>query len=385
MKNQSTHDSIRWREWDQEAFLAAHNEGKPVLLTLTATWCHWCHVMEDTSYSDPRVINLINSRFIPVSVDVDRRPDISRRYNQGGFPSVAILDYQAKLLTGRTYTPPDEMVSFLEQEFSDGAAQTSGPGTPSYDDPTGPAQVPVGTGHDSPTTNVLRRLQELYDPEYGGFGLEPKQPPWEGLRFVMALHSRSGDKSLLNMITTLDGIRLGLYDQKDQGFFRYFVSRDWRVPHYEKMAVTNANLAMSYLEAFQLTGRKAYKEAALGALGYLLGPLYDQSRGVFYASQDAWEDYYRLPWTDRETALKPTIDTTVYTGWNALAANALIQGYSVLGNSNYLKAGAGVIDRLWDGCWDSEQGLSHLWGEPPQHPPVLEDHVCLLRALLSLY
>ena len=356
------------------------------MLTLTATWCHWCHVMEETSYSNPRVINLVNSRFIPVSVDVDRRPDISRRYNQGGFPSVAILDDQANLIIGRTYIPPDQMVRFLEQEVVGAAALTSKPEIPSINDSPAAVHAPVGDVNDSPTSSVLRRLQDLYDPEFGGFGLEPKQPPWEGLRFLMALYSRAGEKHLLKMITTtLDGMRLGLYDQKDQGFFRYSVARDWRVPHYEKMVVTNANLAMLYLEAYQLTGRRAYKEVAQGALAYLLGPLYNQPQGVFYASQDAWEDYYRLPWKDREMAAKPPIDTTVYTGWNALAANSLICAYGVLGASSYLKAGAEVLDRLWNDCWDSEQGMGHLRGEALQHPVVLEDQVYFLRALLSLY
>ena len=112
------HNPIIWRGWNQEAFLAARREEKPILLTLSATWCHWCHVMDDTSYSDPRVIDLVNSRFIPVRVDVDQRPDISRRYNQGGFPSVAILDGQGDLVAGQVYQPPDEMVGFLEKILS---------------------------------------------------------------------------------------------------------------------------------------------------------------------------------------------------------------------------------------------------------------------------
>ena len=386
MKDQSKVGSINWKEWSQGAFLDAQREDKPVLLTLTATWCHWCHVMEETSYSDPRVIDLVNSRFIPISVDVDRRPDISRRYNQGGFPSVAILDSQAKLIAGRTYAPPDQMVRFLEQGVAGAGALPSRSAISSLNDSPSPVQTAGGDAVGSATGSVLRRLQDLYDPEFGGFGMEPKQPPWEGLRFLMALYSRSGEKSLLKMVTTtLDGMRLGLYDQKDQGFFRYSVARDWRVPHYEKMAVTNANLAILYLEAYQLTGRSEYKEVAQGALAYLLGTLFNQPTGVFYASQDAWEDYYRLPWKDRETAAKPTIDATVYTGWNALAANALVYAYGVLGSPGYLKAGAGVLDRLWNDCWDSEQGMGHLWGQPLQHPLVLEDHVYFLRALLSLY
>ena len=115
MTDQNGEDSIRWLEWGEDAFAASRQEGKPLLLTLTATWCHWCHVMDETSYSDPRVIERINSGFIPVRVDVDRRPDISRRYNQGGYPSVAVLDGGGELLAGRIYMPPDEMLTLLAQ------------------------------------------------------------------------------------------------------------------------------------------------------------------------------------------------------------------------------------------------------------------------------
>ena len=342
--------------------------------------------MDETSYSDAQVISLVNSRFIPVSVDVDRRPDISRRYNQGGFPSVAILDDQANLIAGRTYTPPDQMVRFLEDVVADAPEASPKLGNTGFNDSPNSLQRRVGEINASPTSGVLQRLQVLYDSDFGGFGREPKQPPWEGLRFLMALYSRSGEKSLLKMITaTLDGMRAGLYDQKDQGFFRYSVARDWRVPHYEKMIVTNANLAMLYLEAYQLTARKAYKDVAVGSLAYLLGPLYNEPQGVFYASQDAWEDYYRLPWKDREGAAKPTIDTTVYTGWNALAGSALISAYSVLGTPKYLKAAAKVLHLLWKDSWSSETGMDHLWGESTQHPIILEDHVHFVRALLSLY
>ena len=99
-------DAIAWRTWDESAFASARAEGKPVLLTLGATWCHWCHVMDDLAYSDQRVIALVNSRFIPVRVDVDQRPDISLRYNQGGFPSVAFLAGDGRFLAGRPTRRP---------------------------------------------------------------------------------------------------------------------------------------------------------------------------------------------------------------------------------------------------------------------------------------
>ena len=239
---------------------------------------------------------------------------------------------------------------------------------------------------DSPTARVLDRLKELYDLEFGGFGREPKQPPWEALRLLIALYSRSDEKPLLEMVVrSLEGMKTGLYDYNDQGFFRYSVARDWRVPHYEKMLVTNANLAILYLEAYQLTGRRTYKTVAVGALGYMTGALFDRSKGTFFASQDAWEDFYRLPWKDRKVATRPPVDRTSYAGWNALAATALIRAYGAIGESSYLTQATKVLDLLLCEGWDPVRGLTHVIGGPPEQPPILEDHVYLLRGLLDLY
>ena len=256
--------AIAWREWNEEAFVAARTEGKPVLLTLGATWCHWCHVMDQRAYADPRVIELVNSRFIPVRVDVDQRPDISLRYNQGGYPSVAFLTGAGEFLAGRPYTPPDEMVALLEQicRGEDVSA------TPARAESSDAAATATG---ETPVERVLFRLGELYDERFGGFGLEPKQPPWESLRLLMARSSLTGDRTLLAMVeSTLQGMWQGIYDNKDQGFFRYSVSRDWKVPHYEKMLVTNSNLAMVYLDAYLLTRKPDYRTPASGILDYLL-------------------------------------------------------------------------------------------------------------------
>ena len=236
---ESTEHSINWNQWGDEVFLLARQQGKPVLLTLTATWCHWCHVMDQTTYSDEKVIRLISSRYVPVRVDVDRRPDLSRKYNQGGFPSVALLNPNGEILAGRVYTPPEEMALLLEQ------VSDSYPELPEakLDVPADPTSTGSTEGQ-SPVQLVLSRLKDLYDQDFGGFGYEPKQPPWEGLRFLLALYSRLGEASLLKMVVrTLDEMAAGLYDQKDQGFFRYSVARDWKVPHYEKMLTNNASLA----------------------------------------------------------------------------------------------------------------------------------------------
>ena len=295
---------------------------------------------------------------------------------------MAILDDQGELIAGRVYTPPDQMVRFLEQE----------PGRDPEEAVLKPSVAgilvtgPAGRERGSTSNSILERLRDLYDPEFGGFGREPKQPPWEALRFLLALHGRSRDKSLMEMVvSTLEEMRAGLYDQNGQGFFRYSVARDWKVPHYEKMIVTNANLACIYLEAYQATGRRIYKGVATGVLDYLLTSLYDSGRGVFYASQDAGEDYYRLPWQERNQAQRPSIDRTIYSGWNASAASALIKAFGVLGTPSHLVVAARLLEILWRDAWHPEGGVAHVVGGPWDQPPVLDAHVQFLRAWIAFY
>ena len=370
---------ISWREWSEDAFAAAQTQDKPVLLTLGATWCHWCHVMDETSYSDRRVIELVNARFIPVRVDVDRRPDISLRYNQGGFPSVAFITGAGEFLTGRPYTPPDEMVALLEQV-------SSGEYVP---DPESGASRPTARGAapvDASVDGVLARLAALYDEAFGGFGVEPKQPPWEALRFLTARYGLTGDRSLLKMVETgLQGMWHGIYDRKDRGFFRYAVSRDWKVPHYEKMLVSNANLAMAYLEAYQITRRAPYREAVEGILGYLTTTLFSRDDGLFHASQDADEPYYQMSWKDRDAAQAPPVDRTFYAGWNALAAHALILGGDGLGNATHRTLATEILDKLWRDSWTPDGGLPRRAGAAGDSTPALMDQIYFLRACLAAY
>ena len=372
-------DGIAWRDWNEEAFAASRSEDKPVLLTLGATWCHWCHVMDENAYSDPRVIELINSRFIPVRVDVDQRPDISLRYNQGTYPSVAFLSPAGEFLAGLPYTPADEMATVLEQVSSgELVVETSGPVTN--------AGSLTSTATNGSVSAVLSRLQDLYDEEFGGFGEEPKQPPWEALQFLLARYELTGDRILLAMVeSTLQGMWHGIYDRKDHGFFRYAVSRDWKVPHYEKMLVTNANLAMVYLEAFQITRKSIYRTAVDGVLQYLLTTLFNADDGLFFASQDADEPFYQGSWKDRDTSVPPPIDHTRYAGWNALAAQALIQSGNVLNRASHGRSGADILDRLWHASWSTAGGLSRRAGETEGAAPAFIDQVYFLRAWLARY
>ena len=105
---------VPWEEWGEAAFARARREDRPVLLSIAATWCHWCHVMDETTYSDPRVIDLIARRFVAIRVDTDERPDINARYTAGGWPTTAFLTSDGDVITRTTTLDPEQMLDALQ-------------------------------------------------------------------------------------------------------------------------------------------------------------------------------------------------------------------------------------------------------------------------------
>ncbi|MEJ2281818.1 MAG: DUF255 domain-containing protein, partial [Candidatus Bathyarchaeota archaeon] len=110
-----TQNRVKWLPWNKNSFTKAQELDIPILLGISAVWCHWCHVMDETTYSNKEVVEHINENFIPIRVNRDRRPDIDKRYNMGGWPSTVFLTPEGEILTGGTYIPPQQMMFILDQ------------------------------------------------------------------------------------------------------------------------------------------------------------------------------------------------------------------------------------------------------------------------------
>src|SRR5207245_8646472 len=244
---------IGWRPWGGKAFQEAQVADKPVLLAISAVWCHWCHVMDETSYSDPEVIRLINERYVPIRVDNDERPDVHPRYNMGGWPTTAFLTPDGEILNGATYIPPDAMRHYVAEvadvwrdkradleprlrEMKEHAAHET-------------AQRP-GDLDRSIVDAIAALIRGQYDPEFGGFGREPKFPQPKLLRFLLDEYRRSAGDDVATMLHKTLGAMAsgGMYDPLEGGFFRYSTTRAWGVPHFEKMLEDTAELLWLYSE-----------------------------------------------------------------------------------------------------------------------------------------
>ncbi len=351
---------IQWHEWGDDAFSKAKQQEKPVLLAISAVWCHWCHVMDETTYSSPEVIAIINERFIPVRVDNDQRPDVNARYNMGGWPTTAFLTPEGEILKGGTYIPPDAMRSLLAQihEFyaeannrlsiakriAEFKAERSARGRGSNGEAIDP-KTP---------TQVARTAWAQFDDEYGGFGDAPKFPQTDVLNFLLDVCARKDDEPARTMVQkTLHGMAGGgMYDHIYGGFFRYSTTRDYSVPHFEKMLEDLSGLLLACARAGAMFGDAKLGVVAIDVKRYLDEHLWNEALGGYSGSQDADEEYYQLDAAGRAKLPEPYVDPTIYTSWNAQCARALLiagplRNVTGAQTGDWTTRGVAILQTLW--------------------------------------
>ena len=384
---------IGWRDWSERAFQEAQVSDKPILLSISAVWCHWCHVMDETSYSDSEVIRQINELYVPIRVDNDERPDVNRRYNMGGWPTTAFLTPDGEIIHGGTYVPPDAMRSYLAQVAEVWRTNKAGltQRVAEVREKEREARVPKQGDLSWEIVDVVGSLiRGQYDPQFGGFGREPKFPQPKVLRFVLDEHRRFAYPELATMLhKTLGAMAAGgMYDQVEGGFFRYSTTREWQIPHYEKMLEENAELLAVYAQAHRSFPRAGYDRVVRDVIRWMDATLWRDDVSAFSGSQDADEHYYTLGAEERAKHDPPFVDRTIYTGWNALAASGYWAAWSALGGTGPVEerahAAMGTIaGRLLD---PNTKTLFHFdAGDGPRLGDLLGDLAANLAASLDAY
>ena len=309
---QHAHNPVDWHPWGDEALQRAEAENKPIFLSIGYSSCHWCHVMERESFEDPQTAALLNEHFVAIKVDREERPDLDEIYmtavqlltGRGGWPLSVFLTPELKPFYGGTYFPPDErfgMPSFRRvlqtladawREKPDQVADSAEQMVRAIEANAAPepsaAGRPDASVHASVFDGAVAELRAQFDPQWGGFGPEPKFPSGAGIGVLLRRHLHAGDADALAMATvTLDRMaRGGIHDQIGGGFHRYSVDAQWLVPHFEEMLYDNAILAGAYLEAWQATGNDRYRRVAAGIFDYVLRDMTDP-RGGFHSAEDA--------------------------------------------------------------------------------------------------
>jgi uncharacterized protein YyaL (SSP411 family) len=298
---------VDWYAWGEDAFAAAGERDRPILLSVGYSSCHWCHVMAHESFEDDEVAALMNELFVNVKVDREERPDVDEIYmeavqaltGQGGWPMTVFLTPDGRPFFGGTYFPRRQgrgMISFPDlcrridelwrtrrDDIDAQAGELAGAlGRTALLDP----------GEDLPGTEALDGvyglLRQQHDDQRGGFGAAPKFPQAMSLDLLVRSLSRTGSAVTRAMVeTSLDAMASGgIYDHLGGGFARYSVDDVWLVPHFEKMLYDQALLSRVYLHAWQVTGLDRYRQVLDETIGYVLRDLRHRDGGL-YSAEDA--------------------------------------------------------------------------------------------------
>ncbi len=392
-RNQSR---VAWQEWNAAAFDRARIEEKPILLSISAVWCHWCHIMDRTTYGNPEIAALINARYIPIRVDTDLRPDINDRYNQGGWPTTVFLTPAGHVIYGGTYLPPEQMRGLLPElrdyyAINRDAIHEKVRAALAQEREKGDG--PGGTTLPENAPNiVLEQMERQYDSRYGGFGFGAKFPHPEALDLVIAAFWRTRDPFWQEMATrTLDGMaERGMNDQVTGGFFRYSTDRAWQTPHFEKMSEINAALIRPFIHAAMVFGMPKYAAVAQRTLGYVMDTLVDPNGGI-RGSQDADEDYYRRDAAGRAALTPPAVDPRIYTNWSARMASSLLLAHAAFVDDprreEYRAVALRTVDRLLAEARDDDGGMFHMLAPDGTRGEkgLLTDQIWLAEAALDAY
>ena len=312
---QHADNPVDWYPWGDEAFDLAREQGKPVLLSIGYSACHWCHVMAHESFEDTVTAEVMNDLFVNIKVDREERPDVDKIYQTaqqlltqrtGGWPLTMFLNPDdQRPFFGGTYFPNEarygmpafsELLRSVADYFDEQREQVISQGA-KLTEVLGSLEPPPADAGQVMTAEPLNKLRislaGSFDTEFGGFGKAPKFPHPTTIDYLLrhwraSANDADPDIEALYM-ATLTLTRMaegGIYDHVGGGFCRYSVDRYWQIPHFEKMLYDNGPLLTLYAQAFLATGESLFAETANATAGWMLADMQSPD-GSFYATRDA--------------------------------------------------------------------------------------------------
>ena len=408
---QHAHNPLNWFPWGDEAFELARMLGRPVLLSIGYSTCHWCHVMEEETFDDEEVARYLNENYIAIKVDREVRPDLDAIYmsavqlflqGRGGWPMTVWLTPDREPYSGGTYFPARDgdrgvpvgfltILQQLKEAYDEQPSRVAAVSSQVAERVRTMLSPGAGSGS-LPTAAPLRAAaayyQEHFDSVYGGLQTQMKFPSSLSIRFILRDYRRTGDEQSLTMATrTLEQMAAGgIHDQVGGGFHRYATDAEWLVPHFEKMLYDNAVLASAFLEAYQVTGREDFAQVVRAILRYVERDM-TSSDGAFYSATDAdspgpsgeREEGWFFTWTPDE------LDTVlgderggVVAAFYGVTESGNFDGRTILNTPRPLADVAAELGMTADALRRTvEEAREQLYTARAERPPPLRDEKIL--------
>ncbi|HAH58718.1 MAG TPA: thioredoxin domain-containing protein, partial [Bacteroidales bacterium] len=300
---QHAHNPVDWHAYNEEAFEKASAENKPLLISIGYSACHWCHVMEHESFSNPEIAQVMNQHFVCIKVDREERPDVDLLYmnavqllhGNGGWPLNCFALPNGDPFWGGTYFRPEQWLDLLRQIsnlFHNSKADIQQQADRLKAGIESSNLVEASTEKSLVDIQMLNeaydQLALRFDSQKGGMLGAPKFPMPALWSFVLDYHIiTKNPEALLQLKTTLEQMsRGGIFDQIGGGFARYSTDNEWKVPHFEKMLYDNAQLVSLYARSYMLTGDPNLLTTLTSTLEFIRRDLTSADH-TFYASLDA--------------------------------------------------------------------------------------------------
>lgn len=369
-----------WRDWSTDAFAQARREHRFILVHGAAEWCHWCHVMEETTYRDPRVGALVRDRFVAIRVDIDSRPDLAERYGSYGWPATIVLSPDAEELGKfRGFLPAEELLQQLGK-LERASAMNDQEGAPRVErasvmddrEQERAPRVERAAREALPWIGAAaaRDLDDYYDEKEGGWGMRQKAALGDDVSFELRRADRGDRRALERAVFTLQK-QAALIDPVWGGVYQYSAARDWHAPHFEKLMTFQAQNLAAYARAYAITGDRELLAHARSIERYL-NTFLSSGSGAFLVSQDAdlnahdrkaafvdGNVYFRLGDAERRRLGIPRIDEHVYGDSNGQAIFAMAALFEATRDPSALKRAELAAELLLTTHIDSLGRVAH--------------------------
>jgi len=362
---------IAWRAWSGEAFADAQSNDRPILLVITTVWSTDCARLDEVTFSDARVISLIERDFVPIRVDADRYPHVQDRYVTAGWPTLAFLTPTGEVLWADTFVEPARLCAVADgvraawrdrrEEFRDEVARRR--------------RALESSRRRHGTSGLVRReaaddvataAREAFDARNGGFGGAPKFPVPAAVELLYRL-ADTGEADYAAMADrTLDGMLAGeLFDGRDGGFYRYALAEDWTAPRFEKLLDVNAAMLRAYALGAHVRGREDWLNAAERTIEWVESEL-RRPDGLWGGSLYADHGHDR---DGAHSAAAARADLTAYTNWNAQWIAALADAGARLRRDDWVRRAADALDTLLE-TMATPGGLLYHYAEVGAEPRI---------------
>jgi uncharacterized protein YyaL (SSP411 family) len=288
---------------------------RPIFLLFSAEWCHWCHEFGENTLTDDKVAEFLNGNYSSVFIDADVNSAAYVKYRATGLPFTVFLNPDASphfRYAGTLYA--DDFLTVIKQVKTNVDQGLSVEGNEAKEYPYEPPEKLALARLEETSDEFRRGVLENFDSVAHGLGNKEKAIYPRTFMYLLAGGEGEARQEVIAVVRrTADRAIERIYDPVEGGFFRYAETRDWKIPHYEKMADLNAGAVLLLFRLNDLSPSPTLIEAADKTLGYLRTSLYSEKAGVFLSFQEADTHYYSISSLEhRKLAKTPTIIERVF-------------------------------------------------------------------------